>query len=90
MCEPTAYVLILNEAEFPTNGTLLLKTVLPSLKVTLPPDVPEPEEAFTIEVKVTDCPKIDGLLDDASNVEVDTGATGWVPRKSCMVFASIP
>ena len=84
-------MLILNEAEFPTNSTLLLKTVLPSLKVTLPPGVPEPaEEAFTIAVKVTDCPKIDGLLDDASNAEVGAGATGWVPRKSCMVFASIP
>ena len=84
-------MLILNEAMLPTNGTLPLITVLPSLKVTVPPGIPGPKEAaFTIAVKVTDWPKNDGLLNDASNVEVGACTTGWLPKKSCMSLGSTP
>lgn len=51
-----------------STGTLLASTVLPSLKVTEPDGTPPLE--VTVAVKVTDCPKTDGLGDDASVVVV--------------------
>ena len=45
------------------------RTVLPSLKVTVPVGIP-PVEAITVAVKVTDCPADDGLGADVSDVVV--------------------
>ncbi len=47
------------------------KVAAPSLKVTVPVGVPAPgETALTVAVKVTDCPKTDGLTDDVRFVLV--------------------
>jgi hypothetical protein len=39
------------------------------LKVTVPVGVPEPVAGFTVAVNVTADPKIDGLFDEATEVE---------------------
>jgi hypothetical protein len=44
------------------------RDVNPSLNVTVPVGVPEPEEI--VAVNVTDCPKLDGFKEEASEVEV--------------------
>jgi hypothetical protein len=43
--------------------------VVPSLKVTVPVGVPEPC-GVTVAVKVTGCPKTDGLTDEVTAVVV--------------------
>ena len=45
----------------------------PSSKVTIPVGVPAPD--VTLEVIVTDCPKVDGFLDEATEVAVGAGLT---------------
>ena len=45
------------------------KVVAPSLKVTVPVGVPAPgADAVTVAVKVTDCPKTDGLAEEETVV----------------------
>jgi len=48
----------------------------PSIKVTVPPAVPEPA-GLTVAVNVTDCPAMDGFLDDATDVLVAILFTVW-------------
>jgi hypothetical protein len=48
---------------------LVPNTVAPSLKVTEPLGVPE-IAAFTMAVKVTLCPNLEGLTEEVSDVEV--------------------
>jgi hypothetical protein len=42
--------------------------VVPSLNVTVPVGVPDPDE--TVAVNVTDCPEFEGFKDETSEVEV--------------------
>ena len=44
------------------------RVVVPSLNVTVPVGVPDPDE--TVAVNVTDCPEFDGFNDEAREVEV--------------------
>jgi hypothetical protein len=47
------------------------KRVAPSKKLTVPVAVPAPgETAATVAVKVTDCPKTEGLVEDVNAVVV--------------------
>ena len=47
----------------------------PSLKVTVPPAIPAPGPVGeTVAVKVTDCPKAEGLAEDANVVVVAVAA----------------
>ena len=50
--------------------------VLPSVKVTLPVAVPPVE--VTVAVKVTDCPKAEGLALEVRVVVVVAGLTTWL------------
>ena len=51
----------------------------PSLKVTVPVGVPAPGLfAFTVAVKVTDCPDNDGLAEELTDVAVLAFFTVWV------------
>ena len=52
----------------PSTATLEASTVLPSIKVTVPTGVPPLE--VTVAVKVTDCPKTEGLGDELTVVVV--------------------
>ena len=68
----------------PTNSKLVARVAMPELlrvalprvigpflNVTVPVGVPEPGAvALTVAVKVTDCPKTDGLTDEVTVVEV--------------------
>lgn len=42
--------------------------MVPSLNVTVPVGVPDPDD--TVAVNVTDCPKLDGFKEEAREVEV--------------------
>jgi len=56
---------------FPLTRATELNTVNPFLNVTVPLGVPPPgETAATVAVKVTDCPKTDGLCEEVTEVEV--------------------
>ena len=47
------------------------KRIVPSKKLTVPVTVPAPgETALTVAVKVTDCPKTAGLVEDVNAVVV--------------------
>lgn len=53
--------------------------------------IPAPAALATVAVNVTDCPKIDGLTEEATVVEVGAGLTVWptlpeLPRKFPSVF----
>ena len=50
--------------------------VVPSLKVTVPVGVPPVD--FTVAVKVTDAPNVDGFREETSNVEDFALFTVWV------------
>ena len=51
----------------------------PSRNVTVPVAVPAPDATGeTVAVKVTDCPKTDGLRDEARVVLVDALLTTWL------------
>jgi hypothetical protein len=55
----------------PPLSVLEPKVVAPSLKVTVPVAVPDPgATAETVAVKVTDCPKTEGLAEAATAVVV--------------------
>src|SRR6185436_13737334 len=72
---PTESAVVLNAAcPEPLTGTLEAHVVAPSVKVTVPAGTPLPE--VTVAVKVTDCPKADGLGAEASAVLVAMGANG--------------
>lgn len=80
---PTANELVVNVA---VNGVVadsvpLPIVVVPSRKFTTPVGLPVPEVTVTVAVKVTGCPKTDGLTDEATAVEVvplGGGLTVWV------------
>jgi len=78
-CEPTASVLVTNVA-WPEAFRVPVPRVLgPSLKVTVPVGVPAPLVlAFTVAVKVTDCPDSDGLAEELTSVVVLPFFTVWV------------
>ena len=55
----------------PELSVLVPRMVDPSSKVTVPVGDPEPELLLTVAVKVTDCPKADGLVADVMVVVVE-------------------
>ena len=67
-CVPTVNAEVLNVAVPPTTG-LVPRGVAPSLNVTVPVGVPGPL-GVTVAVKVTDCPNVDGLRLETSEVVV--------------------
>lgn len=67
---PTASENVENVA-VPPDTAPLPSVAAPSLKVTLPPGVPEAGDvAVTVAVKVTDCPNALGVADEPSEVLV--------------------
>jgi hypothetical protein len=66
--------------------------VAPSLNVTVPVGVTVPEAGFTVAVKVTAVPKIDGLFDEATEVELATLFTVCIRAGEVLLakFASPP
>lgn len=54
----------------PLVNATVARVVAPFLKTTFPVGVDGPLEV-TVAVKVTDCPKVDGLRDEVSKVEVE-------------------
>src|SRR2546422_703922 len=68
---PTAKPDVLKDAVLPDSVPLPTETP-PSLKVTLPPGVPDPPEGVTVAVKVTDCPNTEGLREEETVVVVPT------------------
>jgi hypothetical protein len=59
----------------PSTGTFEVRTLLPSVKVTVPTGTPPPE--VTLAVKVTECPNVDGLGDELTVVVVAKFCTTW-------------
>ena len=75
--EPAARDDVLKVAAPPVSGPLP-KSVAPSMKLTLPVAAPVPGGTTeTVAVKVTDCPKTEGLVPDATLVVVATLLTTW-------------
>jgi hypothetical protein len=75
---PTLSVLVLKVAVFPVRVPVP-SVVAPSLKVTMPLGVPAPGEVtLTVAVNVTDCPKTDGVPEEATVVVVAALLTVWV------------
>ena len=64
---------------FPLTTELEPRTTAPFLKVT----VPVAEFGVIVALKVTSCPKVDGLGDDASAVEL-------LPRTICVNVPDVP
>jgi len=54
------------------------RAAVPSMNVTVPVGVPEPEVAVTVAVNVTDCPIADGFTDDFSVVALAAWLTTWL------------
>jgi hypothetical protein len=53
--------------------------IVPSLKITMPVGVPAPGLVTnTVAVKVTDCPKTEGLTEEVSVVVAAAGLTTWL------------
>jgi hypothetical protein len=75
VCEPEASVEVVNFAKPPLSATVF-RTVVPSSKVTVPVTVPT-NWGFTLAVKVTDCPTLDGFKDEAKVVLVVALLTTW-------------
>jgi hypothetical protein len=65
---PVVRVVVVNFATAEVSATEP-SVVEPSLNVTVPVGVPVAEDV-TVAVNVTDCPEIDGLSEEDSNVEV--------------------
>ena len=65
---PGARVEVENVAE-PPLSVFVASVVVPFLNVTLPVGVPE-TVGVTVAVKVTDCPKLEGLSEDTTAVVV--------------------
>ena len=63
---------VVNDAEPPLIGTVP-SVAAPSLKVTLPVGVPEPDAGLTVAVNLTDWPKADGFSEDTTAVLVPAG-----------------
>ena len=74
--EPTDKSLMLNFATPPLDNVPVPRTVVSSLKVTVPVAV----DGVTVAVKVTRSPKVDGLSDDVTPVDVDALLTINVPE----------
>ena len=72
--EPTDKKYVLNVAA-PLDNVRLPRTVVSSLKVTVPVAI----DGATVAVKVTRSPKVDGLCDDVTLVDVDAWLTINVP-----------
>jgi hypothetical protein len=67
-CVPVDSEAVPNEASPELLRVVVLSVVDPSLNVTLP--VGMPKAAVTLAVKVTNCPKTDGLTDEVTVVDV--------------------
>ena len=70
MCDPAVNADVVKVAVLPVRFTVPI-FVVPSKKVTVPVGVPI--DAFTVAVKVTLCPSIEGFNDDVTVVVVVTG-----------------
>ena len=66
-CVPAVSVEVVNVAD-PATKALLPIVVVPSLKVIVPEGVPVPIRGVTFAVKVTEFPKIEGLIEEVSVV----------------------
>ena len=70
----------------PPLNVPVARVVTPSVNVTVPVGVPEPgATAVTLAVKVTDCPKTEGLALDVSVVVVPALFTTWVSWEEVLV-----
>src|SRR6516165_10367764 len=88
-CPPAAAKLVVSAAVPPGPTATVARTVLPSLKVTVPVGVPAPgETAATVAVKVTAWPVTAGLTDDFRATVVAAGLT--VTATAAEVLAAKP
>lgn len=74
--EPTDNSFVFNFATPPPDNVPVPRTVVSSLKVTVPVAV----DGVTVAVKVTLSFKVDGLSDDVTTVDVDARLTVNVPE----------
>ncbi len=84
-CDPAASFVVANVAFPALFSEVVLRTVAPSLNVTLPVGVPE-APGVTITVKVTDFPRPDGFADDESEVVV----VAVIPKLVVSVPSTLP
>jgi hypothetical protein len=83
---PTARVVVLNAAcPLPFTATFEASVVAPSVKVTVPVGMPAPD--VTVAVNVTDCPNVDGLGAELTEVEVAAAGTTAVCADVAVVDA---
>jgi hypothetical protein len=86
-CAPTASVEVLNVA-VPELSVPVPICVAPSLKVTVPVGLPDPDFGATVAVNVTVCPVVGVVADAASEVFVATGvADAGVKTKTVAEYA---
>ena len=89
-CVPCVSAEVANVA-FPVASSAPVPSVVaPSRNVTVPVGTVVPEAGVTVAVKVTDCPTVDGLADDATAVVVDTSAAFTTCDKADDVLAAKP
>ena len=69
---------------FPLLRAPVPSVVVPSLNVTVPVGVPAVED-FTVAVKVTELPKVEGFNEEVTEVEVATLFTVWVNTAEVLV-----
>ena len=71
----------------PALSVLVASVAAPSMKTTVPVGVPAPgETAATVAVKVTDCPKTEGLKEDVIVVIVSALLTNWPAAEEVLVL----
>jgi hypothetical protein len=87
LCEPNASVDVINVAT-PEARFAVPMELAPSLKVTVPVGVPEPDFGATVAVNVTLCPVVICILDAASDVvEAARVAEAGVKTKTVAEYA---
>ena len=86
-CPPAASVEVLNVAAPEFTGALPI-CAAPSLKVTVPVGLPDPDFGATVAVNVTVCPVVGVVLDAESDVVVAVGvADAGVKTKTVAEYA---
>jgi hypothetical protein len=86
-CEPTASAEVLSIV-VPELSVPLPICVVPSLKVTVPVGLPDPDFGATVAVNITLCPVVGDVLDEASEVVVAAGvAAAGVNTKTVAEYA---
>src|ERR671925_426462 len=89
LCGPTDSEAVLYVA-FPELSDTVAKELVPSLKVTEPVGVPAPgDTAVTAAVNVTDCPKVDGFVEDVTLLRLSALFTVCPPESAPLLLVKL-